>query len=47
MKTPVEFVTSEIIVTVPTQDSNTQTNGKTRPHIIASRAARWARRANR
>jgi|GEM_PF-6391723 len=49
MKTPIEFVTSEISIT--TGQSRAQAGvatgeRKPRPHIVANRAARQARRAN-
>lgn len=47
MKTPVEFVTSEIISNALTGQANNEgAKRKSRPHIVASRAARQARRAN-
>ena len=49
MKTPIEFVTSEITITTGqnrAQTGMTDAARKARPHIVANRAARQARRAN-
>lgn len=45
MKTPIEQNTSSITQTVAPR-ALTGTAGKSRPHIVAARAARAARRAN-
>lgn len=46
MKTPIEFINSEIIVQSNRAQPSAQTVQKSRPHIVAARAARRARRAN-
>lgn len=46
MKTPIEFVNSEIVVQSSHIHQAAKVHQKPRPHIVANRAARRARRAN-